>query len=424
MNTKIRLSVLALSLAVPFTALAAAPANVTGVTAKATDGKVMVSWTASISNDVAYYRVYFSRASILENGGEYDDFEATKDKTTSLALTSIPANTKTLYVAVMAVNAGGEESSYFTEEAKVTLGAASATSTMNIGSAASSVMTSGAAVSSVATSSAAKSSATPMITTVTLVSSQAISSTGVLLTFSAPVKIAADAGRTAFTIKNGSGEVLDITKIVILGNLVTLWTKPQEKDRGYTLEVSDGVKSAETGMTMAESISGTFTGHSTGVSASNTSSVAPTAGAVADVTNINLHAQAQTDGTYTVTVDWRMQSTVGITGFEIQQSRNGGATLSAVQAVAADATSVRFQRVPAGSFGVMIHTVGTNGKSKGAFGSIVLPKTTPVTTPTTTTPHGTELPESGPLTWMVFLLAGAVSGAIETRRRMGLKLFS
>jgi len=37
----------------------------------------MVEWSEQPEEEVAYYRVYYSFESILENGGLYDDFEQT-----------------------------------------------------------------------------------------------------------------------------------------------------------------------------------------------------------------------------------------------------------------------------------------------------------------------------------------------------------
>ncbi len=87
--------------------------------------------------------------------------------------------------------------------------------------------------------------------------------------------------------------------------------------------------------------------------------------------------------------------------------------------VSASALSVRFRGVPVGRFSVMVRTLGKNGAmSRGALATISLPGVSGGSTssmPPMT--NGSDLPESGPLTVLIMLLAGAATGAMEVWRR-------
>lgn len=402
-----RLGIALISLAMPLVAMAVSPASVTGIAATSENGKVTVTWDASSDSDVSYYRVYVSRMSILENGGEYDDFEPTKGKETTLTLSEVPS-APTLYVGVMAVNSKGEESAYFTEEASVSMGAAVSSS--------SAAMSATSSVASSVTSSVTSSASS--VSTLSLVSVLPVSATGVLLTFSADVEVPqliTDAAK-AFSIKTASGEVLAITRIVAIGNQVTLWTVKQEKDEAYVVSVTDVLK-AKNGAMPLDPIArkAAFTGHMLGFVGSSSSA---TSGAIPEVANLNLHAEAKTNGTYTVTIDWRPgNGATGITGYQLRQTRDGGDSYSAAQEVSAETTSVRFQNVSPGTFGLLIMTIAGDKKSAGALGTITLPK---IGGSSSSVPHTDpeKLPESGPLSAVIFLLAGAATGATEVRRRM------
>ena len=117
----LRASLLVLTLSMPLSVSAEPPATpsrvkVTSVRAD----QIQLEWTAPVDTNISYYRVYYSRTSILANGGKYDDFEITPGKATSFTLTGFPQASK-LFVAVLAVNENGEESPYFTEEAVLNL---------------------------------------------------------------------------------------------------------------------------------------------------------------------------------------------------------------------------------------------------------------------------------------------------------------
>src|SRR6185436_240159 len=94
----------------PFAVALAAPGNVTGVKGELVNGKVHVTWTKPAGDEPVAYRLYYSRASILQQNGLYDDFEVIPAGTLDYTFASLPYEADSLYVSVLAVNAAGEES--------------------------------------------------------------------------------------------------------------------------------------------------------------------------------------------------------------------------------------------------------------------------------------------------------------------------
>ncbi len=98
---------------------ASVPPNVTGVTAAVINGALTVQWQPVKDSSVSKYRIYYSRASILGNQGDFDDFVETLTSEPSFTFPSVPYKGSTLYISVMAVNAQGNESEAFESEASV-----------------------------------------------------------------------------------------------------------------------------------------------------------------------------------------------------------------------------------------------------------------------------------------------------------------
>lgn len=96
-----------------------APPNVKGVTARLAGDTLVVQWMPVTDPAVTRYRVYYSRASIMDNRGDYDDFVETTSNQQSYTFSTVPYKGKALYVSVMAVTAQGVESEAFESEASV-----------------------------------------------------------------------------------------------------------------------------------------------------------------------------------------------------------------------------------------------------------------------------------------------------------------
>lgn len=106
------------AIALPTAVFAAPPSGVQNIETTISEGKVHVLWEALENEDIAYYRVYYSSKSILENEGFYDDFESTEDSEARYIFETLPP-TATLFVSVLAVNQNGEESSAFIGESSI-----------------------------------------------------------------------------------------------------------------------------------------------------------------------------------------------------------------------------------------------------------------------------------------------------------------
>ena len=228
MHTLHRFILCVMLLLLPVGVLAAAPSDVRGITAEAKSDGVHVKWLP-VSGDIASYRIFYSHVSILDNNALYDEFVSTEKPVTEFVLQNLP-QVSDLYITVLAVNSTGEESPLFEEEAHVTLSAMKHDSSSSIGSAQSNSMSS---------SSARIAIESPMLRAYL---AKAVSSTGVLLTFSDPVVLTNQTARVAFTIKTGSGVVLSIYRIETNGTGVLLSTLPQVPNRAYRVHIDPSLR--------------------------------------------------------------------------------------------------------------------------------------------------------------------------------------
>src|SRR3989344_7288869 len=257
-------------------AVRAEVAGVTGVQAVAVDGDVRVKWNAPGGGDsIASYRVYYSQESILENGGVYDDFEETQGPTTEHVLLNMPEGD--LFVSVLAVNATGEESPFFLEEATVSVVSSPASDPEEFPETEVSTPEP-ALVEDVPPSFIDEPIIPETLIPIppaddpfVIVQAVAVSATGVLVTFSLPVTLAPEDAPQAFTIKDGSGVILPLRRLVIAGNRVEIDTAPQVRGQPYIVEVGPvlfGTSSDPTEGPVSLSIQrnkALFLGHATGL---------------------------------------------------------------------------------------------------------------------------------------------------------------
>lgn len=408
----------------PVSALAAPP-SVTGLKAEYKDNAISVSWNASEDLTVAYYRIYWSRQSILENGGRWEDFAATAGKEPAYQLRDFP-QAPSLWIAVMAVTTYGEESPVFTEEVKVDLFGGSSSAAQSSAQASSVEPT-----SSASSESSASSASSTMPTTFDLLSAQAVSATGVLLTFSMPISIKAADAPKAFTLIDASGSLLQARKITLKDNTMLIVTLPQRRDMQYIVSVSDVVKSPSGKSVSPGRSQLTFMGHLNGLTAESAQNQQQNV-LVQDVANLNIRAEQQLDGTYTVTATWLPRDAVAnIAAYQIQQTQDNAQTWSEAQTVPSNTTSIRVAGVRSGMFGFIVKVIGSNGLfSRGTYGSIELPAFDPgqppqnqppltgnVTNPPVITPKPPKVPQTGSPEILVVLLAGLAGGFHAFKKR-------
>jgi|GEM_PF-2253107 len=417
MRTLLRSATVLLTLAWPVLASAVAPSSVTGVKAVLKGGAIEVSWQAAApAENVVKYRVYYSRKSILQNGGMFDDYDTTAGATTTHTLTDFPS-TGTLYIGVLAVNAQNQESTVFAEEATVTLAGGKASSS----------------------ATAVPDAMTPPTATdaLRLVSAVPVSDTTVLLSFSQALSSKTPA-KNDVIIEDPRGSALAVQKVEAQGSTVMVTTAEQTPDTRYRIRVLgftsannaslDPLASATT-FTSADSESSS-TGDAANIpslgaavsSASSSSAPAvvtnpPLTGSVTqpmpmagDVTNARAQATSDNRGMYTVVVEW--EAPAGAQSFDIQQSRDRGVTYSNTQTVPGTARSVRFSGVAPGTFSVLIRARGAdNAMTRGTVASVILPFTSP------RVPTSSPLTSTGPAAVLAILGTGSIAGWWEVRRR-------
>lgn len=391
MKHAVRLSLGFLSLVFPLTAFAAAPGNVTGIKAALADGKVTVSWNKA-DGDIASYRVFFSHASILKEGGLYDDFDTADGAANTYVFPTLPP-VDTLYVSVLAVNKQGEESPYFVEEASVRLATQAAASSQPL-------IAQGGAVS----------------TSLRLLKAEKASGTGILLTFSDTVSTTASDLAPLFTVEFGSGFSLPVTKSDARGNTVLLTTFPMTPGTVYLVAVTGDV----TG-TNANGQALTMDQNQLPVFVQDATVPQQTVSDHADVTNLRLRAIAEGNKRYTVEASWNAPNAQGVDGFVIAQSIDGGRTYGPALKVSGTSRAVTIPHVTASTLGIAIRTVYADGQaSKGIFQSVTLGNgqtsgtvsskpsaPAPVGSVTGQNNHGGSLPESGLNIWVLLTLTGA-----------------
>lgn len=419
MHIRLRLSLSIAALTMPFMTMAA-PVSVTGITAKVEPDGIHVQWDA-VSGNIAHYRVFYSHESILNTGGLYDEFEKTSGAETRHILRNIPNGTD-IYISVLAVDANGVESAFFTEEAHVVL---TDTPTASATSSAASV----AEVASSATNnplpSVASSAATSSIMSTNtsadalrLLSVDVVSSTGVTLHFSHPVNVDPSRATEAVLIETASGNVLAMKRFTIQGNAIHVDTDVQERTTVYTVKIGEAITafgtSGERLTVDPNEAPMLFIGHMSGKEPvqKNTKT--------SEVVRLRLRAQP-TGSTYRVEATWQ-PAEGDVKQYAISQTTDGGKTYSAPQAVKPDERDLIIADVPAGTFGIRVVTVFADGStSKGLSQQMDLPRTNGTSIQgSVTRPTGGSskaLPNSGPALALAISMTGALTGYLHTRRK-------
>ncbi len=360
----------------PLQVFAIAPGSVTGTQAQAqADGSIRVQWNPA-AGDIMAYRIYFSQKSILENDGYYDDVETSGGQATSYVLTGVPQNFTSVYVSVLAVNAQGEESPYFTEEVRVDRAPTQVSSPAPVSS--SSAMTQEMPASSSAASTVAS--------TLHLLSAQALSATRVGLTFSAQPVIDAAQAPSAFSIIDAQGIALPIEQLTIEGNNVAVQTMRQAAGVVYQMRLTEPL-AGEGGLSL-DSIDRTafFTGHSTGLTPEEAQARAPAlqqqqnassqqqpvlpelnqqqTGGLPDVVNFRLNATPQSNQLFKITAQWEYDPATPEGAFiVVRQSRDGGRTFSAPEFLPGNLDGVEIPNVTPQYFGLAVYVADAEGHS-------------------------------------------------------------
>jgi hypothetical protein len=338
-----RLSLAVMAAILPLAVLAQEVPNVSGIRADVQDGNVTVYWDP-VEGDVKKFRIFYSHASILEQGGVYDDYEDAAGDALQHTLSSVPP-VSTLYVSVLAVGQDDAESPFFMEEATVELAPSSEAPEME-------QQDSSAAAFAPSPTVAMQSSTLQLLTAIST------SATGVTLTFTHPLSVPEQFKDAAFSIKSGSGQELPIARYTLVGNQALLDTGLQTAGRVYQVTIHGSIagKTADGEIVPQEASTAPllFTGLRTDTS-------------VPEVTNLTLKIKG-TD----VEATWTPPAAT-VRELQVQQSTNGGRTFGTAVRMDKAARGVTIPNVANGTFTLLVRVVGLDGSvSRGTQQTVTI----------------------------------------------------
>jgi len=419
---KYLVSTLLALLSMPFLAFAEAPPYVTGLSAEVINGEVHLEWAEQPGADVAYYRVFYSFESILENEGLYDDFEETEGPENFFVFED-PPEVDTLHLAVIGVNPDGEDADLFVEEIAVDLtqGDTGTPPTTTPGNddffppdddffppwelpqdeppsslPPSDANDEGDDVLTVKDEELTLPGSEPpdepsvpqqqipqlpppQPTTLKVLLAQATSPTQVSVIFSGPLLVEPSLASQAFSIWDTSGNQLPITQMIIEGPQATVTTVEQTRSQPYEFRMSPPAYSPE-GLEMDPvARRATFTGHPQGTAAQPQVQTPPPApstpqGPLTGVSNYKLKAMQQPNGLYAVEASWDLVGNPQELAYYIAyQTRDMGQTFGPPEALTANIGGIQIPDVTPGPFGLMLALARTDGMGiQAGFENIML----------------------------------------------------
>jgi len=382
-------------IALPSFAAGTSPPNVKQIGAELKDGTLTVTWAPGEgSQEIAFYRLYFSRASILGNSGNYDDFQQTTGPETTYVFPSIPVTGNKIFLSVLAVNRVGLESEGFETEVTVDLG--QGTAPPPAGQQAASPPQEPAAIPQEnlpPEGAPAGTTAQPM----TIVSVTPVSATGILVTFSKLIAPEAAITSQTFAVSDTGGIVLAITGAEVKGETVLLSMQPQIPEKGYLIGLLQNVPAADGTNATPSLPPAVFRGflpretaspvlQSPPVPYGKNPFLAPPALQVQpygqaparppeDPADLLLKAVRQRNGLFSVLARWAgsIDSRRTLESYVLYTS-NDGARFDRNSVVGRAETSVQFNRIPPGTFGLRVASRDARGnESAGIQKVIVLP---------------------------------------------------
>lgn len=366
--------VLVALLVVPTFAFAASPEAVTGIIVEQMDEGMSVSWDPVPDETIAYYRVYYSGESILDNEGAYDDFEVTPGPE-NLYFIEVPPPVDVLYVTVLAVNEAGEESESFLEEASVEIAKAEPEEAETVEEPEEVTEEPEEKVTEEPEEAVEEESETAE--PLRLLSADSTSATSVALLFSAPVVMGSDDVNDLVRITDSAGVLLPIISFDVDGDAMKLVTAEQAAGMVYEVNASPEI-SGKGGEILDDVFRVSFfkgAGKEVEPEPEPEPEVTPPPDNPRTVENLTLRAQQQPNGLFTVVGQWEYDnSDGGLAHYIVHQSRDKGKTLGTEEKVAPTMLGVRLENVDPGDFGIQVYTVNVYGnQSLGMFDSIYLP---------------------------------------------------
>ncbi len=381
---------------IPVTAFAAAPANIKQVEAFMDGASIGVSWTPPESGDIDFYRVYISHESILDHEGNYDDSVRTQANETTYVFATPPLASEKIYVAILAVSKGGEESEGFESEAFVELTPPAASGA---------VPTPDPAVMEPEPPAAPETSIPMTVSEV-----RSVTQTGVLITFTKPIADSTPLEARFFAIIDGSGAGLEIGAIEVVGQTILLHTGVQESEKNYFLSILEPVAAMDGTNLPVQEQKLPFTGFldpNQAVSGDipyvanpELPVVEENLGPPEDAVNLALKAMRRSDGTYTVVASWGASpnSKGTLSAYVLSSTRNGEASGDNI-VLASNQTVTKYDGIAPGIFGVKVVSKDERGNESMGIQKVI------------------TLPESGIGLLGIITLSGFVAGKRVRKKR-------
>ncbi len=361
-----------------------APPNVDNVQASVQDGKLVVTWDAvEDPAGISFYRLYYGRESIMDNGGNYDDFEQTADNQLTYTFPSLPSGPD-VYVSVLAVNTGGMESDAFQSEAHVVLTAPASSSSE--------------AQSSVTSAVSSTSSALPMGQFL-LSKAEAKSLTGIILTFSHALDTTTQILPSDVIVLDQSGTQLVVTGVELIGAQMRLTTTPQTPEKKYIIATFGSAKDSQGNVAVTlKQIE--FYGYMAGGMNSSPSATTDTT-PPEDPTGLRLVPKLLSNGLYNVFSFWNPSKDTAkdLESYEVDISEGGLAYVRSGSLPATAREAKHENMKPGTTFGVRVKAKDAAGNESAGITKVI------------------TLPQSGLGLFGVVLVSGALAARRTARRK-------
>ncbi len=352
MNTKItRLVTSLITLAVCSIPTVAAAEAVQGIELTAAPNAIGIRWQKPTGIEVGHFKVYFSKASILENNGRFLGAEETIGPQTSLALLDLVnrgfQEGETIYVTVTVVGTDGQERTVFAEEQSTTVELKARTH----------------AAAGLALQNAV-----------------ATDETTVNLSFSAPVGTPEGHPAMHVGIADDEGNSIPVLSLEVADSTVTLRTAPMEARGRYTVTVAESIKAADGTALDSAKNTASFIARTQPSSPPSTSETAvpPDTTPPEDASNLRLTRELQSDGRYTVHARWdaSANSASDLARYNLYESANRGTTYAGPTALLGTILTTSIANIPPGTFTLKVTAQDQTGnESAGIVEMIILPET-------------------------------------------------
>ena len=396
------------ALLVPGLLFAQAPSAVTNIQTSVVNGSVTVSWNAPAEQNISYYRVYFSSESILENGGVYDDFEATSGPETIYTLQH-EIGRRMLYVSVLAVNDQGVEGEVFVEEAVAAATGGGGDDEPIVPTLQEQPLftpppqqqnqpqgTPGVETFSVGTGieqrkteeniqeneqkvqdqleSLPQWEAVDLEGALHLLLTDVISPNKIHLLFSGRPFVEPENAPQVFNITDNDGNPLRIESIYIDQENVTVNTDTQIRGKEYEIRLSEPLRGADGSPLHETNRSGTFQGHPDGEEEAKPQEQPPEpppaepvqeqVAGTSGIRNLRLSTSSLLDGTYIVSARWEVDNPFGdLAYYSIRQTIDDGKTLSEPQILPFNINGVDIPGVTTEEYGLSVSAISVYGSA-------------------------------------------------------------